>query len=62
VSWRQKSRVLVLKDGDKCTKFFQAIENSNRRYTSIDSLLIGGSLSTNKVEINEHVGQFYQKL
>jgi len=32
VSWRQKSTVMWLKEGDKCTKFFHSIANSNRRY------------------------------
>jgi hypothetical protein len=61
VSWRQKSRVLFLKEGDKCSEFFHTIANSNRRNNSIH-LLIGGRLSTNQVEISEHIGQFYQKL
>jgi hypothetical protein len=54
VSWRQKSRVTWIK-GDKCTKFFHSIANSNRRYNSIDSLLIGDSISSNPAEIGEHV-------
>jgi hypothetical protein len=55
-------KVLWLKEGDKCTKFFHSIANSNRRYNSIDSLLIGDTLSSNKTEIGEHVVEFYQKL
>jgi hypothetical protein len=61
VSWRQKSRVTWLK-GDKCTKLFPSIANSNRRYNSMDSLLIGDSISSNPAEIGEHVVQFYQDL
>jgi hypothetical protein len=38
ISWRQKSRVLWLKEGDKCTKFFHRIANSNRRSNAIVSL------------------------
>jgi hypothetical protein len=61
VSWRQKSRVTWLK-GDKCTKFFHFIANSNRRYNSMDSLLIGDSISSDPAEIGKHMVQFYQDL
>ena len=63
VSWRQKSRALWLRvGGDKCTKVFHRMANSNRRKNSIDSLLVDGSLSTDQVEINVHIVQFYSNL
>jgi hypothetical protein len=48
ISWSQKSRVLWLKEGDKCTKFFHQIANSNRRSNSIESLSITGSISSDQ--------------
>jgi hypothetical protein len=44
ISWRQKSRALWLKGGDKCTKFFHRVANSNRRSNSIESLSVNGSI------------------
>ena len=32
ISWKQKSRVLCLKEGDKCTKFLHRFVNSNKRF------------------------------
>jgi hypothetical protein len=54
--------VLWLKEGDKCTYFFHSIANSNRRYNSLDSLLIGDTQSSDQTEIGVHIVQFYQKL
>jgi hypothetical protein len=62
ISWRQKSRILWLKEGDKCSKFFHSMANSHRRYNSIDYLMIEGNLSNNQVEISEHIVKYYQKL
>jgi hypothetical protein len=62
ISWRQKSRVLWLKEGDKCTKFFHQIANSNRRSNSIESLSVNGSISSDQQVIRDHVVQFYESL
>jgi hypothetical protein len=62
VSWRLKSRVLWLKEGDKCARFFHSIANSNRRYNSLESLLIGDTRSSNHTKIGVHTVKFYQKL
>jgi len=48
ISWRQKSRILWLKEGDKCTKFFHRIANSNRMYNAIESLSVNGSISSDQ--------------
>jgi hypothetical protein len=34
VNWREKSRVLRLREVDKCSKYFYKIANSNRRKNS----------------------------
>jgi hypothetical protein len=62
ISWKQKSRVKWLKEGDKCTNFFHLMANSNKRFNTIDSLLIDGSLSSNPVDIREHAANFYESL
>jgi hypothetical protein len=51
----------VVKGGDKCTKFFHSIANSNRKHNAIDTLMIGDNPSFNQTEINEHIVEFYQK-
>lgn len=57
----KKSRVLWLKEGSKCTKFFQRVANSNRRNNSIE-LLVNGSVSSNQTKIRDHIVYFYYDL
>ena len=38
ISWRQKSKVLYLKEGDSNTRFFHRMANSNRRNNCIENL------------------------
>jgi hypothetical protein len=62
ISWRQKSRIKWLKEGDKCTNFFHLMANSNKRYNTIDSLHINGVLSSNPVAIREHAANYFESM
>jgi hypothetical protein len=62
ISWRQKSRVRWLKEGDKCTKFFHQVASANRRNNSIESLIVNGSPTSDPVCIGEHVVNYYESL
>jgi hypothetical protein len=43
-------------------KFFHLMANSNKRYNTIDSLLINGSLSSNPAAIRDHAVNFYKSI
>ena len=62
ISWRQKSRVLYLKEGDSNTRFFHRMANSNRRNNCIENLMIDGALSSNQDRIVDHIEHFYMNL
>ena len=62
ISWRQKSRALWLKEGDKNSRFFHRVANSHRNVNTIGKLLINGISSTNQDEIRDHISQFYEQL
>jgi hypothetical protein len=62
MSWRQKSRIRWLKEGDKCTKFFHQVANSNRRNNSIDSLVVNGTATSDPGIISDHIVNFYDSL
>ena len=62
ICWRQKSRVLCVREGDRNTKFFHHIANSHRRVNSIDRLMVDGVLSSDLAAIADCISQFYRQL
>ncbi|WMV33281.1 hypothetical protein MTR67_026666, partial [Solanum verrucosum] len=60
--WRQKSRVLWLKQGDNNTKFFQRVATAHRRCNTIDRLIINGEENKDPKEIKDHITEFYKQL
>ena len=53
ISWRQKFRCLWVKEGDRYTKYFQKIANSNRRSNCIDRLLVDNVVIEDKETIKK---------
>jgi hypothetical protein len=62
ISWRQKSRIRWLKEGDKCTKFFHQVANVNRRNNSIESLVVNGMPISDPTIVSNHIVNFYDTL
>ena len=62
ISWRQKSRVLHLKEGDANTKFFHRMANSNRKNNGIESLMVNGTLSSDQGIIADYITHFFMNL
>jgi len=60
--WRQKSRVLWLKQGDNNTKFFQRMANAHRQYNTIDRLMVRGVEIVEPGDIKVAMIKFYKKL
>ena len=62
VSWRQKSREIWLKEGDRNTGFFHRMANSHRRRNSITSIRINGRNLVKEAEVKEGLVRPYQSL
>lgn len=45
VAWRQKSRSLWLKKGDRSTKFFHKVATAHKRFNNINQLMVQGELT-----------------
>ena len=61
-SWRQKSRVLHLKEGDDNTRFFHRMANSNRKNNGFESLMVNGTLSSDQGIIADCITHFFMNL
>ena len=55
VSWRQKSREVWLREGDRNTGFFHKMANSHRRRNYLSKIKIDGTWLTEEQEIKEGV-------
>ncbi|KAG5577642.1 hypothetical protein H5410_057776 [Solanum commersonii] len=60
--WRQKSRVLWLKQGDNNTNFFQRMATTHKRYNAIDKLVIRGEEIKDPDQIKVSMIEFYKNL
>jgi hypothetical protein len=57
ISWRQKSKVLWLKEGDNNTKFFHKVANSHRRCNYMEKLEVEGTVFEEDQVIQDQVVQ-----
>ncbi|KAF5469056.1 hypothetical protein F2P56_013156 [Juglans regia] len=62
MSWRQKSRALWLKEGDRSTRFFHSIANSHRRNNNIEVLKIERVECREEEAIKDHEVDFFEKI
>jgi hypothetical protein len=62
ISWRQKSRVLWLKEGDNNTKFFHKMANSHRRCNYMENLEVDGVVYEAIQDIRDQAVHFYELL
>ena len=62
ISWRQKSRKVWLKKGDRNTGFFHRMTNSHRRKNYLSKIKINGIWLTEEQEIKGGMVSTFQNL
>ena len=60
ISWRHKSRELLLKEGDKNTSFFHRMANSHRRRNCIKKVRVNGNWVEDEDSIKREVAASFQ--
>ncbi|RVW90497.1 hypothetical protein CK203_030989 [Vitis vinifera] len=62
VHWRQKSRELWLKEGNRNTGYFHRMANAHCRNNSLDRIMINGEWLTEDQEVREGIVNAFQNL
>ena len=62
ISWRQKSRMLCIKEVDNNTKFFHKMANSHRRFNHLRILEVDGVALEEESKVTAQVILFYKNL
>ncbi|KAF8390326.1 hypothetical protein HHK36_024851 [Tetracentron sinense] len=62
ISWKQKSRIQWLKEGDRNTKFFHCMAKFHRKSNLISSLIVDGERKSDPKAIEDSVIEFYKDL
>ena len=60
VHWRQLSRELWLREGDRNTRFFHRMANAHRRVNAMTKIKINGVRITEEQEVREGIANAYQ--
>ena len=58
ISWRQKLRMLCIKEEDNNTKFFHKVANSHRRYNHLSILEVDEVIYEEEFEVAAQIVQF----
>ncbi|RVW43416.1 Transposon TX1 uncharacterized 149 kDa protein [Vitis vinifera] len=62
ITWRQKSREVWLKEGDRNTGFFHKMANAHRRRNNVDRIKVNGDWLTEENDIREGIANAFKTL